>query len=205
MFNSLAKIDKEFHYSKAYSWYSDLPAEDTSSKCLGAIGLVKVGCMPKKFSVLELILWCSKHFDATKRIIRIGDSIVPPINLIPIMFQKIMKLPKFNKELKIPEAYAFITNNGGPKRLLTYFTDSLYGVKTNPYQFDINLLKEPSREFAQLFAQVIDQESTMYFPQCVLFVLCGTFKMDCIFYWDKSFQMGLHTNCQTINKQIIFS
>ena len=86
MLNSLAKIDKWFHWSKEYSWYSDFPIEDTYSKHLKAIGLVKVGCMPEVFSVLELVLCCFKHFNATKRVFRVGESTMPPISLSPIIF-----------------------------------------------------------------------------------------------------------------------
>ena len=55
--------------------------------------------MLEVFSATELALWCSKHFDATKRIISIGDNIVLPISVIPIIFQKILRLTKLNKEL----------------------------------------------------------------------------------------------------------
>ena len=63
-----------------------------------------------------------------------------------------LRLPKPNKELKILEADDFITNHGGTKRLLTYFPDSLSGVKSNAFQFDIDLLMESFKEFAWLFA-----------------------------------------------------
>ena len=74
-----------------------------------------------------------------------------------------LRLPKPNKELKFPKEDPFITNNGGPKIFLTYFIDSLSRVKTNAYQFDIDFLKDPFREFAWLFARVTGQESTTYF------------------------------------------
>lgn len=42
-----------------------------------------------------------------------------------------LRLPKPNKELKLPEADDLITNHGGPKGLLPHFTYSLYRVKSN--------------------------------------------------------------------------
>ena len=36
MIISLAKINREFHWSKAYNWYSNLLAEDFFRKCLRA-------------------------------------------------------------------------------------------------------------------------------------------------------------------------
>lgn len=83
-----------------------------------------------------------------------------PISLRPIVFQKMMRLPKLNKELKILEANAFITNNDGTKGFLTYFIGSFSGVNTNAHQFDIDFLKETFREFSWLFVWVTDQDST---------------------------------------------
>ena len=54
---------------------------------------------------------------------------MPPISLSPIFFQKMLRLLKLNKELNLLEEDAFITNNGSPNKLLTYFTDSLLGIK----------------------------------------------------------------------------
>ena len=86
MFNSLENTDKEFHWSKAYSGYSNLPVDDTSSKHLRSIGLVKARCMPKHFSVPKLVLLCSKCLNSTNRIIHVGDNTVPPISLSPVVF-----------------------------------------------------------------------------------------------------------------------
>ena len=89
--------------------------------------------MTEVFVVPELVLWCSQYFDATKRIICVGDNTVPLISLSLLVFQKMIRLPKINKELKLPEGDDFITNHGGKKILLTYFIDSLSGVKTNAF------------------------------------------------------------------------
>ena len=47
-----------------------------------------------------------------------------------------------NKELRIIEVDSFITNNGGPNKLPSYFIESYFGIKPNTYMFDINLLKD---------------------------------------------------------------
>ena len=185
MFNSLDKTNKEFHQYKSYSWYSYFLVEETYSKHIRTIGLVKVGCIMKVFSVPELVLWCSNHFDATKRVIHVGESNMPPIILTPIIFHKMLRFPKPIKELKIPKEDAFISNNSGPNKLLTYFTNSLSRVKVGAYQFDTNLLKEPYQESAWLFAQATDQDTTTYFPWYILLVLYGTFRMDWNLYLAK--------------------
>lgn len=159
--------------------------KDIASNHLKEIGLIKEGCMPEVFGVWEVVSWCSKRFDASNRIIQVGDNIVSPINLIPLVFQKMLILPKPNKELKLHKLDNFITNCGGPKRLLTYLIDSLSRVKTNAFYFDTNFLKDPFMEFSWLFTRVTSQESTTCFPWYVMFVLYGTFRMNWNFDWDQ--------------------
>jgi hypothetical protein len=45
----LAKNDKYFHWSKAYSWYLGLVVEEKHSNHLWMTGLVKSSCMPEVF------------------------------------------------------------------------------------------------------------------------------------------------------------
>ena len=86
------------------------------------------------FSVPELVLWCSKRFDTTSRVIQVGEVSFPPLRLSLIVFQSMLRLPKKNKELKelkLVEVDSFIANNGGMKKLLSHFKDSLSGIKPN--------------------------------------------------------------------------
>lgn len=183
--NSLAKTDKEFHCSREYNWYSDLRAKNISSKYLRDTRLVKDGCVPKVFGVPKFVLWCLKHFNHSRRLIQVGDNTIQPIIQNPLVFQRMLRLPKPNKELNLVEVDDFITNHGILKRLLPYFTDSLSRLRMNSFQFDIDVLKVSLREFSWLFAQITDQESTTLFPRYVLFFLYGTFKMDQKFDLDQ--------------------
>ena len=81
--------------------------------------------MPEVVSGLELVLWCSKNFDATIRVIHDSEVGFPSVCLSPIVFQNMLRLPKPNKELKLIKVDSFITNNGFLKKLLSHFTDSL--------------------------------------------------------------------------------
>lgn len=62
--------------------------------------------------------WCSKCFDTTKRVIQFGEVGFPLVILSHISFQKMLRLPKPTKYLKLIEANYFIANNGGPKIIL---------------------------------------------------------------------------------------
>lgn len=149
-FNSFANTKKYFHWSKAYNWHSYLCVEDITLKHLRTIGLVKIGCMPEVFSVPEFVLWHAKHYDASRRTILIGDNTIHPISLNPLAFQRMLRLLGPSKEFKLPEIDDYVMNHGGPKRLLAYFIDSLSRLKLNCFQFDIDILKDPFREFAWL-------------------------------------------------------
>lgn len=94
-----------------------------------------------------------------------------------------LRLLEPNKEFKIAKVDEFITNQGGQKILLYYFTDSLSRLKIGSFQFDVDIHKQPFKEFACLFAQVINEESTTLFPWYILYVFYGTPKMDWKFDW----------------------
>jgi hypothetical protein len=105
--------------------------------------LVKVGHMPEVFSVPKLGLWCFKCFDATKRVIHVGEANLSLVSLRPIIFQKMLRLRKPNKYFKLTEVDSFLGNNGGKKNMLSRSIDSLVGIKPGTYQFHIDLLRDP--------------------------------------------------------------
>lgn len=105
--------------------------------------LVKDGCMAKVFSVPDIVFWCSKCFNTTKRVIHIVEVGLPPVSLGPLIFQKMLRLPEPNKELKITEENSCIAKNGGLKKIMSHFTNSLSGTKPNIYQYDKDLFKDP--------------------------------------------------------------
>ena len=97
-----------------------------------------------------------------------------------------LRFPKSNREFKITKANDFIANQGGQKRLFPHFTNSLFGIKTNSFQIDIDILKEPFKEFAWLFVQITRQESMIDFAWYGLYFLYGTYKMDLKFDWAQN-------------------
>ena len=94
------------------------------------------------------MLWCATCFNALRRTIRIGDNTIQPISLNPLAFHRMLRLLEPNKELKLLEADELTINHGGPKILLPYFKDSLTRLKLNSFQFDIDIIKDPFKEFA---------------------------------------------------------
>lgn len=63
-----------------------MPVDNIYSNHLRMTNLVKVDFMLKVFNVLEIVLWCSKCFNTTIRVIHVGESTMPLIILSPIIF-----------------------------------------------------------------------------------------------------------------------
>jgi hypothetical protein len=53
--NSLAREDKNFHWSTSYKWFLNNSVEEKKADKLWMIGLVNVGCAPEFFDFKELI------------------------------------------------------------------------------------------------------------------------------------------------------
>ena len=107
-----------------------------------------------------------KHFDASRRLIYVGDTIVRPISLDPLVSQIMSRLPEPNREFNISEVDSFIANHGGPKRLLPHFLNSLSGLKSGSFHFDIYILKESFKKISWLFTQISSKESIANVPSC---------------------------------------
>jgi hypothetical protein len=53
--NSLAKEDKNFHWSTSYHWFLNKSLEEKKNNRLWTTCLVNVGCVPEVFDFKELI------------------------------------------------------------------------------------------------------------------------------------------------------
>jgi hypothetical protein len=53
--NSLAKEDKNFHWSASYQWFLNKSPEEKKNDRLWTTGLVNVGCVPEVFDFKELV------------------------------------------------------------------------------------------------------------------------------------------------------
>lgn len=160
--NSLVKDGLQFHRSKAYWHYKRLIVEETPSTGIWYSGIGKFGCMPQVFNFSDLILWCSKMFDSTNRVIQVGEGGKTPIYLTPHIFQKMSRLPTTNHDLKLAEEDSFISNNGGGEKVLKEFLRSPTKGEAIPTQIDIDLLANPYKEFTWLFTYLVGQESNTF-------------------------------------------
>lgn len=98
-YNYLARDDKGFHWSRAYSWYADQLVEQRMKSNIWLTGLENVGCMLEVFNARDLVSWCSKIFELGTRTIRLGGISGTPIMLTHHVFNKIINFPEGGKDL----------------------------------------------------------------------------------------------------------
>jgi hypothetical protein len=80
--------DQNFHWSRAYSYYSSPPAQ---KYIIWTSGISHAGCVPEVFGCKELVAWCIEKYVSSQRIIQLQDR--SPISLSPQVFRKMLKLP----------------------------------------------------------------------------------------------------------------
>jgi hypothetical protein len=69
--NSLAKDNKDFHWSTSYKWFLSKTVKEKQTDKLWITGLVNVGYVFVVFDYKELIFWCARRFNSRTRIIKL--------------------------------------------------------------------------------------------------------------------------------------
>lgn len=123
----------------------------------------------------------------------------------PLVFQRMLRLSEPNKEFKIVEVDDFITNHGGPKILLPHFTNSFSALKTSSFYFDVDILKQPFKEYAWLFSQVTGQENIELFSSMFYMSFMAPSRWIGNLIGLKLFLMKAHTSYQITSKLGDFS
>jgi hypothetical protein len=183
-YNLLSQNDREYHWSRAYLWYVDQHLEERMQNKIWSTALANVGCMPKVFHALDLVSWCSKKFELGTHIIHLSGASEISVMFTHHIFNKIINFPKGAKELNLPKANSYLSNNGAT-RLLSQFIKDPAIVKCNQIHFDLKILKESYRDFIYLSLHVVGRESTSTFPWYVIYVLYMTFCKYIFFYWGQ--------------------
>ena len=179
MYSSLSKTDKDFHWSKDFGQYAKLSVEDKVTNHLRMTRIEKVGCM------LIFLVSLSWFYGIAYQSFSEGNSHrrswFSSYALDSLVFQRMLQFPNPNRESKLLEFDSFITNNGDSKNILAQFFEVLSQIRSNSYQFDIDLLKEAYRELVWLFVWLVFKDTNTYFQRYVLFLLHLSLKMgmDC--------------------------
>ena len=100
------------------------------------------------------------------------------------VFNKTINLLEGGKDLSLSEADSYLSNHG-VVRLLSHFVKDSTLVRHNQVHFDLDVLKEPYRDFVWLFLYVAGRESTTTFPRYVIFVLYMTYYKNVVFDWGR--------------------
>ena len=95
---------------------------------------------------------------------------------------KILNFPKGGKDLSLFEVDSCLSNHGVVRLLIHLVKDSTL-IRCNQIHLNLDILKEPYRDFVWLFFQVVSRESTTTFPRYVIFVLYMTYYKNIDFDW----------------------
>ena len=79
--------DQNFHWSRAYSYYS---TPVTQNQVIWTSRIARAGCVPKVFDCKELVSWCADKFILEKRIIPLWDESF--VSLSSHVFRQMLRL-----------------------------------------------------------------------------------------------------------------
>jgi hypothetical protein len=85
--NIFGHHDQNFHWSRAFSYYSTFASEN---KVIWTSGIAHAGCVLEVFDCKDLVSWCTDKFIAEKRIIPLHDCSY--VSLSPHLFRQMLKL-----------------------------------------------------------------------------------------------------------------
>ena len=115
-----------------------------------SFGLENVGCMPEVFDDQDFVSLCSEIFEPGTHTIRLGGASRTPIMLTHHVFNKILNFPEGGKDLNLCEVDSYLSNHDAVRVLHHFVKDSTL-IKRNQVYFNLDILKEPYRDFVWLF------------------------------------------------------
>jgi hypothetical protein len=105
--NSVGHEDQQLQWSQGHNYYKAL---SLAKKMMNLISITLrtslVSCVPKVIDFKELIQWCTKKFNSENRIVQLQGK--QPISLAPLVFTRILHLPKPTIRFKGEEDNGFL-------------------------------------------------------------------------------------------------
>jgi len=133
-------------------------------------------------SEIYIVTWWVEKIVQNKAIIPLQSR--SPISLTPLIFKKMLKLPKPNLTYKGEDAINFLRGkNNGIELLQEYIQDPTM-ISEDLSRIQVSSLKDAYRETAWLFTRVTSHDSTTI-PRLALYILYFTIHEDVVFYWAK--------------------
>jgi len=118
--NTFGREDHNFHWSRAYSYYSSPSAQ---KEVIWTSRIARAGCVPEVFDNKELVSWCDEKYIPSQQIIQLQNH--SPISLSPQVFHKILKLLEPTLTFKGEYCMDFLRNHDNTLDLLPKFLENL--------------------------------------------------------------------------------
>jgi hypothetical protein len=108
--------------------------------------------MPKAFDFRELVTWCTKRFNSKHRLIELKERRRMHVPLTPNTFVSMLRLPKLEKFLKLPETDSFLDAQGGGMSFLKEFLVQPLVGSSNISEINTCMLANSFKEFSWIFS-----------------------------------------------------
>jgi hypothetical protein len=172
--------DHNFHWSRAFSYYSTSVAEN---QVIWTSRIAHAGCVPEVFDCKDLVSWCSNKFIVEKRIIPLQDRSF--VSLSPQAFHQMLKLSEPTLTFRGEDYKQFLAKHNNGLDLLPLFLESPNLVLEDITSMQVSSFRNPFRKIAWLFTRITGQESTATVSRMSLYILYFTVNEQAIFYWGR--------------------
>jgi hypothetical protein len=178
--NIFGREDQNFHWSRAFFYYS---TSATENQVIWTSGIVHVGYVHEVFYYKDMVSWCADKFIAEKRIIPLQDHSY--VSLSPQVFCQMLKLSEPTLTFRGENCKQFLTKHNNGLDLFPLLLENPNLVPEYITSMQACSLRNPFHKIVWLFTRIMGQESTTTVSRMALYILYLTVNEQAIFYWGK--------------------
>jgi hypothetical protein len=194
--NTFGCEDQNFHWSRAFSYYSTPIIEN---QVIWTSGIARAGCIPAVFYCKDLVSWCANKFIAEQIIIPLHNGSF--VSLSPRVFRQMLKLPEPTLTFKGEDCKQFLAKNNNGLDLLPHFLERPNLVPKYITNMQVSSYRNSFREIVWLFTRITRQESTGTVSCMALYILYFTFKEQALFDWDRLISHEISSQLSTYKRE----
>jgi hypothetical protein len=178
--NIFGREDQNFHWFKAYSYYSSCSVHN---EVIWTSKIAHAGCVPEVFDCKEVVSWCAEKYISSQRILPLCDH--SSVSLSPQVFCKMLILSEPTLTFRGQDYKQFLEKHDNGLDLLPEFLKDPTTVSEDITKFQVSSFRNPFWEIAWLFTRITGQESTTSISHIVIYILYFTVNEQFTFSWGK--------------------
>jgi hypothetical protein len=172
--------DQNFHWSRAFSYYSNFAADN---QVIWTSEISHAGCVLEVFYCKDLVSWCVDKFIAKKRIIPLQDWSF--VSLSPQVVRQMLKLSKPTLTFRGEDCKQFLAKHNNGLDLFPLFLENSNLVPEDITSMQVSSFRNPFCKIAWLFTRITGQESTTIVSCMALYILYFKVNEQTIFDWGR--------------------